>query len=56
MLLMAASALLALSCEAAGQVRESKFAVNRALNNPLEMRPNNALGASQAFTEHSGKV
>ena len=55
MLLMASSALLALSCEAAGQVRESKFAVNRALNNPLEMRPN-ALGASQAFTEHSGKV
>ena len=50
---MAASALLALSCEAASQVRESKFAMTRALNNPLS-RPN--ITASQALSQHSGKV
>jgi hypothetical protein len=53
LLLMAASALLALSCEAASQVRESKFAMTRALNNPLS-RPN--ITASQALSQHSGKV
>ena len=53
LLLMAASALLALSCEAASQVRLSKSAMNLVLNNPLS-RAN--IGASQALSQHSGKV
>jgi hypothetical protein len=53
LLLMAASALLALSCEAAGKVQESKIALARAMNNPLS-RPN--IAASQVLSQHSGKV
>lgn len=53
LLLMAASALLAMSCEAASQVRLSKSAMNLIVNNPLS-RPN--IGASQALSQHSGKV
>ncbi|CBY20392.1 unnamed protein product [Oikopleura dioica] len=55
LLLMAASALLALSCEAQTQISHCNSAFNMAIENPM-MRAGPQIGESQMLTEYSGKV
>jgi len=52
---MAASALLALSCEAQTQISHCNSAFNMAIENPM-MRAGPQIGESQMLTEYSGKV